>query len=245
MLRTRCVLFLAFLTAVLAGCDGSDTTGPGGGSTTDLGRSPRADEEAEWAAVWLSGALAAPDSLYRGIHDDLLAVRTEFRESYPIVDSLTFVLPWPPTVEVEFQAPVREEIRQDAYRDWDEMNGRFGLAAIDTLSHFPGSSYLTLSFSKRLHPMRLADYYLTLRGVTSVGYPLGGGAPMTLYPLQVDDRRVYLFRNCTDLCEEREYWYFRMGEQGPEFAGYYDGRAEEPAWWEEVLRGLETVGTGK
>ncbi len=231
------------LLVLLPGCGGSETAGPVLGSPSDLDLSPRPDEEAEWAAVWLSGALAAPDDLYREIQRDLAAIRTAFRETLPLVDSLHFHPTWSPDIRIEFLPAVREEIERGVYRDWDVLNSRFQLAEIDSVSRVPGSFCMTFSFTKRLHPLTLTQHYLELRGVSWVSY-MPTGVYSTVFPLRAGGRRIYLFRNCIGLCAEREYWFFRVSEDGPEFAGYYDGSGEEPAWWDEVERGLLAVGTG-
>jgi hypothetical protein len=178
--------------------------------------------------------LAAPDSTYRKIRDDLSSIRDDFRETYPIIDSLHFHPWWGIDLEVSFDAPGRWEIRQGSHQEWNELNSAFGVTEVDTLPWTYGFTQVILSFRKRLHPAHIQDAYLGLRGVSWVGYQPGAAPPPGVIPRRIDTTRAYLFRLRSDDGLNNEYWYFRMTDEEADYVGYYDGEAEEPDWWPEA-----------
>ena|GEM_PF-2436112 len=226
------------------GCESDSTTGPeDSGWPLDVRLSPRTDAEAEWAAVWLSGLLAAPETLYQQISSDLGAIRSEFTGEFPALDSVRFRPRWEAQLEVGFDPVIYDEVASGAYRHWDELSRAFQVTAIDTVPRNLGTCSVKLTFGKRLHPGHLISYYLDLTGVTWAGYRILYGVYATVYPWRVDSGRTYLFRNCGEDCVDSEYWYFRVTTEGPEFVGYHHLGAP-PEWWEEARRGRDAFGHG-
>lgn len=232
------------LCLVLFGCEGADKVNEPQPNPwpEDVYASPREDLEAETAALWLSGALAAPESLYHAIKAELATIRAEFRNVYPIVDSLAFHPPWiPGEILIGYSPGVCDEIRRGVYHDWDDLNAAFVLADFDTLWWSWGSCVAMLSFERRVNPKRLAEYYMGLRGVSYAEANVVGGDGPNVYPWEVDGMRTYLFRNawgdCPCGCTGNEYWYFRVTTSGPVFVGHQLG-GEEPEWWEEASQGM-------
>ncbi|MFH1763621.1 MAG: hypothetical protein ABIF09_05445 [Gemmatimonadota bacterium] len=247
-MRMARVLQLAMVLSIacvgLFGCASDETTGPppDAGSDDEL-LAQREEEEAEMAALWLSGELTAPDSLCLILKADLHAIRAEFRDEFPAVDSLWFEPPWTPGhISIYFRETVCGEIREGSYDDWDELNATFGL--VGTRIHlWPwGKCTVGLDFETMLHPRRLAEHYGPLRGVSEicVGYGLGDYA--TLYPWETGGIRTYLFRkawgDCPAGCIYKEYAYFRVMPSGPVLVGYYAG-GTPPEWWEEARAGID------
>ncbi len=225
------------------GCGSDDTTGPppDAGSDDEL-IAQREDAEAEMAALWLSGELTAPDSLCLILKADLHAIRAEFRDEYPFVDSLWFQPPWTPgAIAVDFREWVCQEVRDGSYHDWDELNATFGLVETRIYSWPWEWCTVELYFGTMLHPVRLSDSYRPLRGVAyaSPGSAMLGDWP-NIYPWEAEGIRTYLFRkawgDCPCGCMHSEYVYFRIMSSGPVVVGDYAG-GQPPEWWEEARAG--------
>jgi len=228
----------------LFGCDSDETAGPERNpEPDDEFISQMEDLEAETAALWLSGALSAPDSLCLILKADLHAIRAEFRDEYPFVDSLWFQPPWRPgAITIGFRESVCWEIEEGSYHEWDELNVTFGLAETRIFSWPWEGCTVVLRFETMLHPGRLSDFYRPLRGVSYVSPGGAVGDWQNVYPWEAQGIRTYLFRkawgDCPCGCIYNEYVYFRAMPSGPDLVGYHAG-GQPPEWWEEARVGMD------
>lgn len=132
----------------------------------DVTATPKKDREAEEAALWLSGSLVAPDTLYSMILEDLAMIRSDYGERFPQVESLSF---WPRWVQsmlsVGLTREGEERFRAGDYHDLDSLNSWLGVVGVEYKDYGGVGGFLRLSFAGRLNPMRLAEIY---EGVGSV-----------------------------------------------------------------------------
>jgi hypothetical protein len=132
------------------------------GYHTDPSLTPRESEEAEEAALWLSGSLVAPQELYEIVRDDLALIRATYRDSIPQVDTVSFqpylMSNW---VGIELSPDAYQQYTQGEYHDWDSLNTLYGLTQTRPGIH----EFLYLIFSGRYNTVRLAELYKTLPSV--------------------------------------------------------------------------------
>jgi hypothetical protein len=132
---------------------------------TDPGLTPRDNEEAEEAALWLSGSLVAPQDLYELLVHDLSLIRAEWGDSVPDVNTITY---HPYLLSNDLcVSPTRaayEQFLQGEYTDLDSLNGLFGATAVSPwLDH-----YLRITFDGRYSIWELAKIYESVPSVVSV-----------------------------------------------------------------------------
>jgi hypothetical protein len=212
---------------------------PGDEPVNPLDLTPRENAEAEWIALWLSGELVAPESLYVKVLDS----RTKLLEQY--IDSI-------PEVAIEFDYPVfksdirlyfsdsaKSLIRSGDYHVWDSLNNYFKVVEIDTIA-FSSLYSARLSFSGRLNPSILCSEYISLPGVSKIypEYSLIGDRP-GMYPWIIDNYMTFLVRDawgdCPSGCAQSHLFYFKESDDGIDFIGdWYRPPDDEPAWWEEA-----------
>jgi hypothetical protein len=238
-MRSR-ILFLLAVVMVLASCgNGDDVTG---GSRphhdANINDTPRDDGEAEEAALWLSGDLVAPQDLYDTIHDDLAAIRGEYRPTIPSAAN-AFIAPCVVTELIVLpDDETWNKIRNGEPNAVDSLNTVFHATSLDSL--VVSRTYAVIGFKGRLHPERLADIYAAQAGVVNA-QPNGRCCDWSnVYPWERDGVMTYLFRNgygdCPAGCINSDFWYFRRHNGQTEFVGTYstENDPSPPAWWDEA-----------
>jgi hypothetical protein len=208
---------------------------------SQLSQTPRANAEAEWAALWLSDALVAPESLYVQTRDDLARLRQAFRDSISEIREIEFIpYHYPTAIGLSVTDSTFTAIRAGLYHEWDSLNQLYGVNSIDTSSV---GEFAYLDFEKRLNADSLAGYYALLPGVTKTWSSEFGGDWSNTYPWRVGSQRTYLVRegsmDCPAGCIEERFWYFRTSDIEIEFVGtFYRDWIHElpdpPSWWEEA-----------
>jgi len=208
----------------------------------DEWETPRANREAEEAALWLSDSLIAPEYLYNKILYLLAAIREKYGEEIPQVQ-ITFTPPW---VTSQLLLVLTEEaiqqIRAGEYHNLDYLNSALRLTSMDTTLLRAGPIVL-LIFEGRLHPKRLAELYEPVPSVIYAGPNQRGGDRSNVYPWIIGGGLSYLFReawgDCPSGCIYSCYWYFEVTSSGIEYVGAWDPALEpEPDWWERAKRGM-------
>lgn len=233
------VPFLLAVVVALASCgDGDGVLGPppDGIRITDT---PRANREAEEAALWLSGRLIAPQGLYETVRDDLAAIRGEHLGAIPDL-AITFFPPWSVTEIIVLPDDATwDRIHNGEPNAIDELNAIYHATAMDSLRITSHYVVAVIEFEGRLHPGLLAAIYDDADGVVYAqpnGYV---GDRSNVYPWEHGGRMTYLFRrgagDCPAGCTENEFWYFRRGSAGTEFVGHFLMGADPlPEWWDEA-----------
>jgi hypothetical protein len=195
------VLLVLLLCAVLSCSKSTRNEGCNGDAEVPIDFAPKENEEAELAALCLSGELVASDSLYNQILSDLAAIRAAFGDTFEVV------------VRVSGE-----------YHAWDDLNKYYQITTIRT-SLTPAYGAAVLYFHGRLHPYRLGGVYRGLPGVTYTE-PNGliGDSP-NIYLRQTGRAITYLFRDawgdCPSGCIDSEYWYFAVEDGQPVFLDHW------------------------
>jgi len=134
------------------------------GYFTDPSHTPRENEEAEEAALWLSGSLVAPPQFYDVLCEDLPRIRAEFRATIPQVDSVAFQPRLVSNnVALWLTADAYQQYLQGEYHDWDSLNTRFGLTRIQP--GYGDYAVVHLIFAGRYNTPELANVYKKLSTV--------------------------------------------------------------------------------
>ncbi|TFH64250.1 MAG: hypothetical protein E4G91_06410 [Candidatus Zixiibacteriota bacterium] len=209
-----------------------------------LSQTPRENAEAEWAALWLSDALVAPESLYVQIRDDLALLRQTYGDSIRELREIEFVPHiYPTIIGLSVTDSAFSAIRAGLYHEWDSLNQLYGVDSIETINFGNLGYFVYLKSEKRLNADSLADYYRLLPGVLATGSDEFGGDWSNIYPWRVGNQRTYLVRlgsmDCPAGCIEERFWYFRMDGISIEYVGtfYREWIGElpvPPSWWEEA-----------
>jgi hypothetical protein len=242
----RLIACVIVVSLTMIGCDGVTQPEPVDPLTElkqRLAQSPRENEEAEEIALWLSGEIVAPETLYVQVRDALTRLRDAFGDSVPCLDSISYRH----THQVSYlylgmNACAVERIREGTYHGWDSLNALYRVTSIDTSWFSEGwLDMAELRFEGRLNPVLLDEYYEGLSGVGFVDVQdnyLGDGP--NLYPWMSESGFTFLLRNTWGCyptwCPEGHFWYFKEIDQQPVLVGDYlhDQQSEWPDWWAEA-----------
>jgi hypothetical protein len=211
---------------------------------SQLAQTPRGNAEAEWAALWLSGALVAPESLYVQIRDDLARLRKAYGDSIRELQRIEFVPHiCPTTIDLLLTDSAFAAVRAGHYHGWDSLNQLYGLDTIEISDYAEYSHVVYLEFEKRLNVDSLSEYYALLAGVIDTWPNEFGGDWSNIHPWRIGEQRTYLWRlgdmDCPAGCIEERFWYFRIDGTTMEYVGTFYrnwvfGPDEPPAWWAEA-----------
>jgi hypothetical protein len=205
-----------------------------------LAQTPRADKEAEEMALWLSGELVAPETLYTQLRDAVSVLRSAYAD-YPEVQMIRFVLPFETSrIGLKLDTAAAARYLNGEYNDWDSLNALFGVETIEEVfeSHFLHFRSLTIRFSGRLHPQLLADVYSQLPGVEWAYPSYWTNDSSNLYPWKQSSAWTFLLRkgwtDCWNSCQDNHFWYFRVRSAEVELVGDFRLiRDPLPGWWSE------------
>ena len=207
---------------------------------------PRENEEAELIALCLSGELIAPDSLYEQVLSDLAAIRATFGDTFELINQIKFMPPWQAgCLIIGFDESTFQQIRNDEYHAWDDLNQQYHASNIDTIPFHLDGGIVLLTFEGRLHPWCLTELYSVLPGARAPSPNFIAGDWSNVYARQTRDGITYLFRrgwgDCPSGCLYSEYWYFIFEGDQPVFVGHWapDEDPNEPDWWEEARQNEE------
>jgi hypothetical protein len=208
-----------------------------------IAQTPRANQEAEEMALWLSGDLVAPESLYEQVLDGVTRLREAYADSIPELDSIGFRPEWiSGYIGLSFDSVTAMEVIDGSYHDWDSLNTLLKVTRIqgpDTTGIIR-TWHAGLYFEGRLHYERLSEMYSGLRGVKYTGWAGWGGDYPNLYPWINDGMLTFLLRDadgdCMAGCYWSKFWYFRVESDRIDLVGSYDtdGHGPVPDWWQEA-----------
>jgi hypothetical protein len=235
MKRVLCTV-LALAALVALGCEDSGVVR--NGVPQNEATTPRDNEEAELAALWLSGDLVAPQDLYQRIKRDLARIRQEHSDLETMA-SIEFMPPWVPSqLLTRFTPEGVEKIRDGDYPELELLNARFGLTRLDTISLWRMGTAI-MEFYGRKHPLALGAPYVALDDVMWAEPNHYVGDWSCVYPWPIDGGMSYLVRHgsgdCLAGCINNIFWYFRVDDDEVEYVGRYEMWVEpEPVWWNEA-----------
>ncbi len=226
------VLILAI--AAISNCDMLPTN-----SKPYTDNSPFVNEEAELAALWLSGDLKAPHYLYRDIKRDLNIIRNVWREKIPETE-IKFRPIWAPsTLGLKFDDTTFESIKAGEYHGWDELNQNYGLKNIRI-----EPTFVILSFHGRLNSMVLYEAYSDLPGF-DFGGTIGDWMDMPrLFIYDANRNLKYFFRDawgdCSATCRFESFNYFEVVDgftfhRGAWYPYYQSDYDDPPAWYDTLI----------
>jgi len=212
--------------------------------TSRVSETPMGSFEAEWIALWWSRDLVAPAYLYERVRRDLKVIREDYADLDPLLKG-DFARGWRPGyLGVVLSDSAITQYLQGTYTDLDELNQLFRLEIIVD-NKVEEWGLLHLYFETRIHPLRLAKFYLSISSVVDVWTTHSVSVGSELYPWYANGKITYLFQeswNCTlSGCLRARYRYFRTTDFGDvEFLGTYDPAVDiEPSWWPEAVRNWE------
>lgn len=233
-------------TITLLGCE-SDSPTMSRPSIPVLFATPMDNEEAELAALWLSGQIVAPVSLYRTIDHDLSIIREQWLDSIPQV-SIKFFPYWRPSqISFGFYPDSCVSIEAGEYHAWDSLNAFYRLDSMDFANPIWSSfCYVAFTFEGRLNPMVLVDQYAGLPGLGFV-YTDGSVGDRSVLLMYREDQEVkYFFRHawgdCPSGCIHSEIFYFFVKNDSALFVDSYrfDWQNDDrPAWWDMVVLAMD------
>lgn len=218
-----------------------------------IAQTPRADEEAEMAALWMCGELVAPESAYVQIREGLKMVRTQYRDSIPKVTEINFSHPWSQKLIMPYlNSAGMAAYRAGDHRDIDSLTELLNGEVLDTsYVTFPGNLVdpwfiVRIKFPGMLNIDSVGKMYSELSAVQSINHYFGMFDYSNVYPWRLPDGRLtLLFRDawgdCPSGCIFSHYWYFRIAGDSVEYVGDYlvDYVTPWPDWWDEAKAGYE------
>ena len=203
------------------------------------------NEEAELAALHLSGKLIAPLPLYEQIKEELELIREAWSDSIVHVNMLFDPFWTESRIKVNVNSTTFDSMRLGEYHHWDSLNDYYRIDTITFGQSFSSTyRWANLNFGGRLNPILLVDLYAGLPGFTSVTsvttYALGD-RPILL--LLRDDQTVkYFFRyaygDCPSGCAISEIYYFTVEQKEAKYHGSYFTYPQDsirPVWFDTFL----------
>lgn len=248
-LRNNVLCYLSCVVFLLLSCSDKPTvdTPHDEDPYTDLrqlsAQTPRANEEAELMAIWLSNEIVAPDSLYEELSGKVGTLRAGLTATVPELGQIEFILPVPESkLIVDLADSAAQEFRAGSYDAWDTLNALLGVTSIDTNSHFDYFRMVVLAFSGRYNPHKVETWYLELPGVGYASTSGRAGDWSVLLPWYVDGELVFFLRegsgDCPSGCLHSEVWYFRPAGESYSLSDTWSSCAElpcdpAPGWYAE------------
>ena len=213
-----------------------------------IAQTPRADEEAEMAALWLSQELVAPESLYVEIRDALKSVRRQYKDSIPELSRIVFDHPWSEKLILPYLDSIGiANYRMGNHLEIDSLTELLNGEVLDTTCRtWNGSFIVTIKFPGCLNIDTVGNMYLELASVPAINHYWRFGGWPTVYPWRLPDGRLTLlfddaWGDCLAGCAYSNLWYFRIDGDSIEYVGNYlaDGTMTAPDWWDEAKAGYE------
>ena len=142
------------------GCTWGCAAGSLWAPSLDPSKTPRENEEAEQASIWLSGSLVAPQELYDRIANDLAMIRSTYSDAIPELDRIRF-LPCLQTSSIwlDLMPDADLRVQQGQFHDLDSLNALFKVCQIKTYNTSTcGPSYAYV-FDGRYNTIQLSQIY--------------------------------------------------------------------------------------
>lgn len=242
-LLTRCFVSVMALIAIQSCGDETTQPQPKHEKTLEelIAGTPKANEEAELAALWLSQALIAPDTLYDQMVSALDRLRSRYQNEIPLLGTQKFWHWWHGrSLLVQLDADASEQYRQGNFDSFDSLNSLFKgeIAGVDPDYH-ERFAVFQIRFAGLLNLDSLASYYGKISGVAESRcfYARRGDWP-NLYPgLGLDGELTFLLRkaggDCPAGCTENHFWYFQSEGDSVRLIGDFEEITGEdrPVWW--------------
>jgi len=227
------ILFFS-LVVLLVSCDDKSLS-PTPPKDTDFSLTPMENEEAELAALHLSGKLIAPLPLYEQIKEELELIRETWSDSITHVN-MVFDPYWKESnIKVYVSQATYDSMISGQYHHWDSLNDYYGIDTI-VFGHysFTDQQWANLYFKGRLNPLLLVDIYAGLPGFISVNsvvtLPFGDGPILAL--LRDQDTIKYFFSyaygDCPSGCLNSEIYYFTIDKGAAVYHGLWKSTIFEP-----------------
>ena len=176
----------------------------------DILRTPMENEEAELAAMTLSGELVAPTYLYRKIKGELELIRSTWIDSIPDVGVEYKPNIFPSTLVILLYEGAFDSLLSGDYHEWDSLNNYYRLDTIDIMGF---KEYLTLRFKGRLNPRVIYYDYNELEGVRGVtGHDRVVESSLLLIN-NAEYKFKYFFKYCSNImddCMSSNFHYFEI-----------------------------------
>ena len=243
--KSYVLLFIFFVSSIIA-CEKYYTTeyvpeyNPPEETVNPLDLTPRENEEAEWAALYLSGEIVAPDSLYNHVLSGIYYLLERYSDSIPEAKIRFYYPTFKSDLDLAFTDSAKAKIRSGEYHAWDSLNTFYRVTEVDTVS-LMNMFIATLRFAGRLNPSLLCEKYSNLPGIWNVSpsFSQVGDGPKK-YAKMKDGQLSFLIRNAWDDCQagcmSSHYFYFRQSKAGMDYVGDWNPRITEdsPTWWDEA-----------
>jgi len=214
--------------------EGSEDQDSAGSGSASIWNTPRADAEAELMAMWLSGEVTAPDSLYDQIKTGLTRLRAQFGGKYPVEDEFLF----PSQVSrLSFTAfkQLYHAIKDGEYSGWDQLNEYYEVDSV-VLRPPRYGYYGYIYFKGRKNSFRLEREYRRrgeFVGFHADRYMFGAG---NLIPWVENGRLAFLVYRTHGHYSPNfgVLYYFKQVADSFQLAGYKDysghGQLDLPGW---------------
>jgi hypothetical protein len=201
--------------------------------------------EAHDVALYLSGEMRAPSELRTAVMYELAAIRKLPAETTEFV-GLRFQAPWEAgTIRVCLDSVSALAVAAGEYQAWDKLNRTLGLVSFElTYSDW----YYRLTFDGDLHPIRLAESYLALPGITCGEGLSWGGDWSNVFPIESNMGRLYYFvhkwGDCPSGCISGEGRAYAVSSNEIAYVGYRGEdtyRSEPSSGWHELAELARTA----
>ncbi len=228
------LIFIVLILLIITACNNNSPT-KSKSDIIDLSVTPMENEEAELAAMWLSGELVAPVDLYERIIDELQVIRGMWDDSVPevLIEYKPHLLP--SRLNINFSQDKFDSVLSGKYNEWDDLNTCYRL---DSILIDTNNLEVEIQFKGRLNPVVLLDAYSILTDV-DVDFVKGRGIHVLLIYNADGNLKYYFYkRSMIPLHHPETIDYFDF-ENG---SAVYRGRSNSmfgPAWGDTVLMARE------
>jgi hypothetical protein len=205
-------------------------------------------DEAECAALFYAGTLHAPLWLTKQISHELEIIRSTWADSVPEV-KIEFESPWyVSSVTIAVDSNLLAEIRAGSNDDWNQLIKNLNVTVSEPRHPMGNWHFLYLSSTEKLHPVRLAEYFVGFPGVSYVrsSWPTLQEWDDFCARVPTSTGAKYFFKKCTCPDLWNAYFYFTVEGDSSRYLGYHyecaqDWYTGDPNRMQEIIDSIEAA----
>ena len=239
-MNTSKKIFTILFMILVFGCE-EKAFNPSAPKVPDFSLTPMENEEAELAALYLSGELIAPVPLYNQFRNEVALIRNTWKDSIYHTDIEFKTIFLVSEVVVITTGAVYDSMQSGVYHHWDSLNSYYGLDSMRFVFRNEDFSMVVIYFRGRLHSTVLSNKYSLLPGIRYAEPNMWVGEFPVILPIQFGKLIKYFFNyaheDCFDGCDYHDVFYFTVSDDSAYYHGSYSFNVweippPEPSWFD-------------
>jgi hypothetical protein len=237
-MRILKLIILVTIAIFVFGCE-EKAFNPAAPKGPDFSLTPMENEEAELAAIYLSGKIIAPVPLYVQFQNEVALIRNTWEDSIYhtdirfktnfLVSEILIITSW----------AVYDSMKLGNYHHWDSLNSYYRFDSI--LFRYDFSPIVSIYFKGRLNPNIISKEYSGLPGIQSAEPNRWVTEFPVILPIEFGNTIKYFFNyaheDCFDGCDYFDVFYYTVSNDSAYYHGSYSFNVweippPEPSWFD-------------